>query len=43
MIKKMAEVDVKEALKVVLKQIEDACARRKPVSLHINCKIYNKT
>lgn len=32
MIRKMTEVDVKEALRVVYKQIEVACEKRKPVS-----------
>lgn len=32
MIRKMSDVDVKEALKVIYKKIEVACEKRKPVS-----------
>lgn len=32
MIKRMAEGDIKEALKIIYKKIEEACEKRKPVS-----------
>lgn len=32
MIRKMSEIDVKEALKHIYKKIEGACEKRKPVS-----------